>query len=72
MLVDIELLNPHRRDKSFKNKIEKIKRTFDRQAAELNALVAVKMYDLDKGLSAERIEQFHQFEADESYVGDQC
>ena len=72
MLIDIELLNPHRRDKSFKNKIEKIRQNFNRLSAELDDLVAVKLYEINKGLSPERIEQFLQFKADESHVGDQC
>ena len=35
-------------------------------------LVEAKIKELDKGLSPERIQQFLQFEADESHVGDQC
>ena len=38
----------------------------------MSDLVLAKRDELDKGLSQERIQQFHQFEADESHVGDQC
>ena len=43
-----------------------------RQDDELNDLIAAKKNELEKGLSPERIQQFLQFEADESNVGDQC
>ena len=72
-LFDIESLNPHTNYKSFKNKIKEIKRVFDRQAAELDGFIEAKKIELlNKGLSPERIRQFHQFEADEFHVGDQC
>ena len=54
------------------NKIKEIRRDVERQATELDGLIAVKKNELDKGLSPERIQQFLQFEADESHVGDQC
>ena len=55
------------------NKIKEIDRAVDRQYSDLNRLVGVKKNELlNKGLSTERIQQFLQFEADESHVGDQC
>ena len=72
MLFDIELHNPHRDYKCFENKTKEISRVFKRQVAELYGLVVAKIKELDKGLSPERIQQFLQFEADESHVGDQC
>ena len=72
MLPHIELYNPHAEEKYFINKIKEIKRDVDRQAAEINVLIEAKKNELDKGLSLERIQQFLQFEADESHVGDQC
>ena len=47
-------------------------RDVDRQAAELDNLIEAKKKEVDKGLSSERIQQFLQFKADESHVGDQC
>ena len=39
----------------------------------MDGLVAAKKNELlNKGLITERIQQFLQFEADESHVGDQC
>ena len=72
LLSHIGTINPHKDDESFKNKIEKIERDVKRQDAELDDVVAAKKNELLKGLSPERINQFHQFEADESHVGDQC
>ena len=72
MLLDIELYNPHKDDDSFKNKIEEIRRDLHRQALDLDRLIEAKRNELQKGLSSERIQQFLQFEADESYVKDQC
>ena len=72
LLSHIKTINPHKFDESFKNKIEEIKRDVERQAAEFDNLVEAKKNELHKGLSPERIQQFLQFEADESYVGDQC
>ena len=72
LLVHIERYNPHKDDESFKNKIEEIRRDFDQQDNELDDLIEAKKIELHKGLSPERIEQFLQFEADESHVGDQC
>ena len=54
------------------NKIEQIERYVERKDNELDGLIAAKKNELEKGLSAERIQQFMQFEADESHVGDQC
>ena len=55
------------------NKIKEIDRAVDRQYSDLNRLVGVKKNELlNKGLSTERIQQFLQFEADESHEGDQC
>ena len=33
---------------------------------------ALERCNKQKGLTAERVQKFHQFEADESLVGDQC
>ena len=43
-----------------------------RKRTEFDGFVAVKKNEVIKGLSPERINQFHQFEAGESNVGDQC
>ena len=59
-------------DKSFENKVEYIRQNLDRQTTELDDLLDDKKKELLKGLSLKRIKQFHQFEADESHVGDQC
>ena len=73
LLIDVELYNLHKDDKSFKNKVEEIEPIFNLQAAELDDLIANKKNELlNKGLSSERIQQFLQFEADMSHVGDQC
>ena len=73
LLIHIEFYNLHKDDESFKNKIKEIDRDVLRLAAELDILIAVKMNELlNKGLSSERIQQFLQFEADKSHVGDQC
>ena len=72
-LKDIELYNPHKDDESFKNKLIEIDRDVVRLDAEFDDLIAVKINELlNKGLSSERIQQFLQFEADDSHVGDQC
>ena len=72
LLLHIELFNPHTEDESFMKKIQEIKRDVDRQAVEMDGLVAAKINEFDKGLSPEKIQQFLQFVADESHVGDQC
>ena len=72
LLHHIKFYNPQKEDKSFKNKIEEIRLDVDRQVEEMNDLIAAKKKELNKALSSERIQQFHQFEADESHVGDQC
>ena len=73
LLPHIELYNPHKGDNSFMNKFEEIKRGVERQDDEINDLIEAKKNELlHKGLSPERIQQFMQFEADESHVGDQC
>ena len=72
LLSHIKTINPHKFDEPFKNKIEEIKRDVERQAAELDDLIADKKKELEKGLSLEIIQQFQQFEADESHIGDQC
>ena len=72
LLFYIGLFNPRKNDESFMNKIEEIRRDVERQAAELDDLVADKKNELEKGLSPERIKKFYQFEADESHVGSQC
>ena len=71
-LSDIKEYNTHREDESFKNKTKEIEREVDQKGVELVGLVEAKIKELDKGLSPERIQQFLQFEADESHVGDQC
>ena len=72
MLSHIGTLNPHKDDESFKNKLIEIDRDVVRLDAEFDELIAVKINELIKGLSSERILQFLQFEADDSHVGDQC
>ena len=72
LLLDIEFYNPHKDDESFKNKIEEIRRDVDQRATELDDLIEDKKKEVVKGLSPERIQQFLQFKADESHVGDQC
>ena len=57
------------------NKIEEIERDVIQQSLDVEGLVAIKMDELDKEekeLSPARIQQFYQFEADESHVGNQC
>ena len=66
LLLHIELFNPQSEDESFMKKIKEIRREVDRQALEMDGLVAAKMKELDKR------QQFLQFVADESHVGDQC
>ena len=71
-LFHIEFYNSNR-DDCFINKIREIKRYVERQDDELDDLIEAKKNELlHKGLSSERIQQFMQFEADESHVGDQC
>ena len=56
-------------------KIEEIERDVIQQSLDVEGLVEIKMDELDKEekeLSPERIQQFYQFEADESHVGNQC
>ena len=72
LLSDIGDFNPHKFDESFKNKIKEIIRDVHRQDEELDGLIEAKKKEVVKGLSSERIQQFNQFEADESHVGDQC
>ena len=72
LLHHIKFYNPQKEDESFKNKIEEIRLDVDRQVEEMNDLIAAKKKELNKALSSERIQQFHQFEADESHVGNQC
>ena len=72
LLSHIGTLNPHKDDESFKNKLIEIDRDVVRLDAEFDELIAVKINELIKGLSSERILQFLQFEADDSHVGDQC
>ena len=73
MLFYIEQLNSHNEGDSFKNKIDEIKRDFERQNQEFDDLIEAKKNELlHKGLSPERIQQFHQFKADDSHVGNQC
>ena len=73
LLFYIEQLNPHSEGDSFKNKIDEIKRDFERQNQEFDDLIEAKKNELlHKGLSPERIQQFYQYEAGESPVGDQC
>ena len=55
------------------NKITEIRRDVLRQATELDGLIIDNKNELlIKRLSSERIQQFLQFEVDESHVGDQC
>ena len=72
MLFYVERLNPNKDHKSFKNKIKEIRRDVNRQGLEMINLIKAKKNELHKGLSPERIQQFLQFEADESHVEDQC
>ena len=75
LLYHIELYNPQAGDESFMNKIEEIERDVIQQSLDVEGLVEIKMDELDKEekeLSPERIQQFYQFEADESHVGNQC
>ena len=72
LLFHICCYNPNIEDESFKIKISEIERDADRQAQEMTDLIEARKKNLNKGLSSERIKQFHQFEADESHVGDQC
>ena len=72
LLLDIEEHNPHSEGEYFKNKIEEIIQNVERQYVEMVDLIQDKKNELDKGLSPERIQQFLQFKADESHVGDQC
>ena len=72
ILFEIASYNPHRKDDSFENKIKEIERDVIEKALDLDNLIQYKKYELDKGLSSERIQQFLHFEADGSHVGDQC
>ena len=73
LLFYIEQLNPHSEGDSFKNKIDEIERDVNRQYLEMFILIRARNYLVfDRGLSPDRIQQFQQFEADESHVGDQC
>ena len=73
MLLNLELFNPHKDDVSFKNKVKEIWQDIYRLGYELFDLIVAKRNELlNKGLSCERIQQFLQFEADESHVKDQC
>ena len=72
LLFYVERLNPHKNDKFFKNKIKEIKRDVNRKGQEMINLIIAKKKNLHKGLSPERVQQFLQFEADESHVEDQC
>ena len=73
MLYHIELYNLHIDDESFQNKLKSIYQDFNRIDPEMIDLIAVKKNELlIIGLSPERIQQFLQFEADKSHVGDQC
>ena len=72
LLNNIKRLNPHKKDKSFKNKLEEIRRVANRQVLDMYDLLDAKKKEVFKGLSAERIQQFLKFEADESHVGVQC
>ena len=72
LLSYIGTINPHKFDESFMNKIKEILRDIHRQDEELDGLIEAKKEEVVKGLSPERIQQFNQFEADESHVGDQC
>ena len=72
-LFEIRSYNPHREDKSFENKIIEIIQDVNRQLYEMMDLIRDKKNELlYKGLSSERIQQFFQFEANESHVEDQC
>ena len=73
MLLNLELFNPHKDDVSFKNKVKEIWQDIYRLDYELFDIIVAKWNELlNKGLSIVRIQQFLQFEADESHVGDQC
>ena len=73
LLYHIELYNPHIDDESFQNKLKAIYQDFNRLGPEMIDLIEDKKNVLlNKRLSLERIQQFQQFEADDSYVGDQC
>ena len=72
MLSNIEKYNPHSDGESFKNKIKDIERDVSLQYLKMIYLIEGKKEELVEGLTSERIQQFQQFEADESHVGDQC
>ena len=72
LLNNIKRLNPHIKDKSFKNKLEQIRRVANRQVLDLYDLLDAKKKEVFKGLSPKRIKRFLWFKADESHVGDQC
>ena len=73
LLFYINIFNLHKDDESFMNKMKEIKQVVDQQDEEFDILIAAKKNELpNKGLSPERIQQFKQFEADESHIGDQC
>ena len=71
-LYDILLLNRHKGDESFKNKIKKISRVANRHRLEIYVLLEAKKKEVFKGLSPEIIQKFLQLKAYESHVGDQC
>ena len=71
-LFHIKRFNPHKNDESFKKKMEEITRDVDRHRREIIDLIEAKRKEFFKGLSPQRIQQFLQFEADESHAGDEC
>ena len=72
LLYHIKCLNPHKEEEPFKNRLKEIISINRRQRNEMFHLVIAKEKEVVKGLPPERIQQFLQFEADESHVGDQC
>ena len=60
-----ELEDENKEIKNFKKELQEI---FD----QLQEQISFKKKELFKGLLPERIQQFEQFQADESFVGDQC
>ena len=72
LLYHIKCLNPHKEEEPFKNRLKEIISINRRQRNEMFHLVIAKEREVVKGLSPVRIQQFLQFEADESHIEDQC
>ena len=72
LLLDIREYNPNKGDTSFEYRLVNIWLEIYQQHREIIRLLHEKKNELDKGLSPEKMQQFLQFEADESHVEDQC